>query len=275
MASPARQRARLGLSRCHTSPRYAARVSTDGAYLAVASYGEKGPTTRVSSRGQVRAFTRRSRSRLLQLCASVDRIELSKSLLVTLTYPRSYTTESSTWKRHLDVFSKRLARTFPTSSAIWKLEFQKRGAPHYHLIVLGVPFLAREWLSRAWYEVVGSGDERHKRAGTQVARVLSYKKAIAYAAKYVAKVSTNDDPQYVGRYWGVLSRRALPAHIYEWRLSKRGSVRLARAIRGLAKSRSRASKNRRYTAKWVVCRGDRGAILAAYAAIDGIINGFT
>jgi len=50
--------------------------------------------------------------------ASVDRVALSKSLLVTLTYPRSFPTDTSTSRRHFHSFSKRLARTFPTSCAI-------------------------------------------------------------------------------------------------------------------------------------------------------------
>jgi len=71
-----------------------------------------------------------------------------------------------------------------------ELEYQQR-APHFHLVVMGVPFLARQWLSRAWYQIVGSDDPRHLRAGTQVQRCKSTRKAHqSYAAKYVAKIST-------------------------------------------------------------------------------------
>jgi len=126
---------------------------------------------------------------MLRKIAQLDSSQLAKSLLVTLTYPHSFPKESSTYKRHFQTFSKRLRRTFPHSSAIGKLEFQKRGAPHYHLIVLGVPFMARQWLAHAWTEVVNSGDAKHLRAGTQVVRCHSSRKAITYAAKYVAKIS--------------------------------------------------------------------------------------
>jgi len=127
--------------------------------------------------GTVTQFTRRSRAPHAKKFASVDRVALSKSLLVTLTYPRSFPTDTSTSRRHFHSFSKRLARTFPTSCAIWKLEYQQR-APHTSLGSDGVPFLARQWLSRAWYQI-GSDDPRHLRAGTQVQRCKSTRKALS------------------------------------------------------------------------------------------------
>src|SRR6185503_11803793 len=100
-----------------------------------------------------------------------DRARLSPSLFVTLTYPKQFPSDPGSYRSHLASFFKRLKRAFPTFSAIWKLEFQKRGAPHYHVLIFGVPFLAKEWLSRCWYAIARSGDERHFRAGTQVQRV--------------------------------------------------------------------------------------------------------
>jgi hypothetical protein len=52
------------------------------------------------------------------------------------------------WKNHLELFFKRLKRRFPQSCAIWKLEFQTRKsganqgkiAPHFHLLLWGVPW---------------------------------------------------------------------------------------------------------------------------------------
>jgi hypothetical protein len=260
-----RREARLGLSTCHTSPRYWAEASPGGAYLAVRSYGERQNKVPTWKRGCVQGFSRKSRSRLMKLLAQCDRSATSKSLLVTLTYPRSYPTESSTYKRHLDTWFKRLQRKFPHVSAIWKLEFQLRGAPHFHLIVLGVPFLARSWLSVAWYESVGSNDERHRRAGTQVQRVNSYKRALSYASKYVAKVSTGETPEEPGRFWGVAGRRALPRHLEVTRLDKPGSCRVARFIRNLVASRTKRPKPGRFPGRWAIVRGDRAAALAAWA----------
>ncbi len=46
------------------------------------------------------------------------------------------------------------------------LEFQDRGAPHYHILITGI--IERQKLSRMWYEVVGSDDPRHLQAGTSI-----------------------------------------------------------------------------------------------------------
>lgn len=46
------------------------------------------------------------------------------------------------------------------------LEFQDRGAPHYHILITGI--LDRQELSRMWYDIVNSGDPRHLQAGTSI-----------------------------------------------------------------------------------------------------------
>ena len=221
------------------------------------------PTT---TRGTVTQFTQRSRSRMLRKFSQVDRSSLSRSLLVTLTYPRSFPTESSIYRRHFHSFSKRLRRTFPTSCAIWKLEFQTRGAAHFHLIVMGVPFLARGWLSRAWYQIVGSGDERHFRAGTQVQRVHSTRKALTYASKYVAKVSTRAPAEHAGRFWGVIGRQHLHASVIQWEVDRRGHARLSRFIRRLVGSRTNTNHAKRSPPGWCFARGERGVRAIQWAA---------
>lgn len=203
---------------------------------------------------------------MLRTFAQCDANALSRSLFVTLTYPREFPLEPTTLKHHFDAFSKRLRRTFPRSSAIWKLEYQKRGAPHYHLVVMGVPFLARQWLSRAWAEVVGTGDERHLRAGTQVARCFSARKAVTYAAKYVAKVADSVPASHRGRFWGAIGRSNLPRHRDQWPLERRGHARLTRVIRHLVSSRSPKAARGGYPPGWVFCTGARAVSAVCYAA---------
>jgi len=131
--------------------------------------------------------------------------------MITLTYPGQWSQDPKAWKRDLDVFFRRLCRAYPQAAAFWKLEFQTRGAPHFHLLVWGVPpnAQARTWVSRAWFEIVGSGDERHLRAGTQVQRVENWRQASAYCAKYLGKSDGGDHPQ-AGRVWGVRKRDSVP-----------------------------------------------------------------
>jgi len=256
----------MGLSTCHIRPRYWAEVSERGSYVAVRSSGVRQPCKVKSKRGAVISFTRRSRSRMLRTFAQIDRDYIGSSLLVTLTYPRSFPTESGTYKRHFHSFSKRLRRVFPNSSAIWKLEFQTRGAAHYHLLVMGVPFLAKEWLSHAWYDVVGSHDPRHLRAGTQVQRCKSTRQALSYAAKYVAKISTGAQVEHTGRFWGVVGRESLHKSVIQWQLDRIGFTRLSRVIRNLVRSRSRTNHGRWRQTNWCFANGNAGVRAILYAA---------
>src|SRR5262245_28394097 len=124
-------------------------------------------------RGTIRGFSRASRRRMLRWVQTIDREMSGMPLFVTLTYPGDWPGDPRRWKRDLDAWLKRLRRAQPAAWAVWRLEPQRRGAPHYHLLVFGVDCLPIEWLSRTWFEVVGSGDLRHLVAGTQVQRVRS------------------------------------------------------------------------------------------------------
>jgi len=179
-------------------------------------------------------------------------------LFVTLTYPGSWAGDWQRWKTDLHNWRKRLFAKCPRAAFVWKLEPQKRGAPHFHLLVLGVPFIATAWLSQSWYEVVGSRDERHLRAGTQVQPVRSHRGVLSYAAKYTAKrEQLPDDWQGgVGRWWGMYGREHIGI-AWEWRpLSQPAFWRACRAAYRLIGSRYRQvgrGPPRRYSnGMWVV-----------------------
>jgi len=168
-------------------------------------------------RSNITQFSRQSRKRLLDLLGSIDKEQ--KPIFVTLTYPGEFTTDSRQWKRDLDNFFKRMRRKAPGSSAIWKLEPQKRGAPHFHLFIWGLSYDALFlWVRKAWYEVVGSGDYRHYQAGTRVEKIKSWRGIRSYASKYMGKIFDSPTMQdcgwdQPGRFWGVHGRKYLPCVI--------------------------------------------------------------
>jgi hypothetical protein len=145
------------------------------------------------------------------LCAIPKDQVIRGMLFITLTYPGAWSRNARVWKRDLDAFGKRFRRQYPRGAFVWKLEPQpRRKAPHYHLIVVGLKFIAKDWLSRAWYDVVASGDPKHLVAGTQVQLVQSHRGVLAYAAKYTAKrQELPADWREPGRWWGVVNRADL------------------------------------------------------------------
>lgn len=172
---------------------------------------------------QITEWSIRSRIRMMYRLATIDWTEMpGVPVMVTLTYPGEFPRDGQVVKQHLWSLLKRWERQWGARPlGCWKLEFQRRGAPHFHLYV-GRPAVSdrvfREWLSRAWFEVVGSGDPRHLAAGTGVDRQFCSNarsaKAIAwYFTKHNAKplkAAQNQVPEgfeNVGRFWGVLGMR--------------------------------------------------------------------
>jgi hypothetical protein len=255
----------LGLSMCHISPRGNVSWYPKGQLLVVRRTGYRRRSSRYSSRGRISAFTSPSRSRLLRKCASLDRSDLRRGLFVTLTYPSEWTSDAGQWKRDLDVFWKRIARKFARACALWKLEFQVRGAPHFHLLILGPNFIDALWLRCTWFLTVNSEDYGHLEAGTQVDRVRKSRDAIAYAAKYLGKVSTTDVGDYVGRYWGVLGRKFLPCYPLERRVTGRTACAVVRLLRKVHARTSYARRHSRYRASWRIIDGHLADRIASWA----------
>lgn len=196
-------------------------------------------------RGAVTTFTDGSRRRMLQKLAMI-RQTYQRAFFMTLTYPMAWSPEPRVWKRDLDTFVKRVRRRWPRACGIWRIEFQERGAPHFHLIIWNIgPGVkrTRRRISRMWYEVVGSGDEKHYKAGTEVSHVKNRRKAGWYVSKYSAKVaSTPVDPETgevvnVGRWWGTFGDLRL-GHVLRIVLSLPEAHALRRLARGLLRSRA-------------------------------------
>jgi hypothetical protein len=197
---------------------------------------------RAGTRKPITDFTRKSRTRLQQTLCAIPKDQVIKGMLfITLTYPGVFPVNARVWKRDLDKFAKRFHRKYPPGAFVWKQEPQpKRHAPHYHLIVTGVRYIAKEWLSRAWYEVVGSGDPKHLVAGTQVQLVMSHRGVLSYAAKYTAKhQELPAEWQEPGRWWGVVNREALGIHWVWARLTDYQFWCAVRITRNLLVTRNR------------------------------------
>ncbi len=169
-------------------------------------------------RGKVTCFSAQSRQRLRMALARVDQVKAGKALFCTLTYPNAFPLDSETFKRHLDVFAKRFLRAYPEAGFFWKLEFQKRGAPHFHPMVFGLGLKEktralgrfREWLAETWFEVVNSGDLKHLAAGTSAEVMRSSVAILRYCAGYVSKSDQTLLGVSVGRYWGIVGRARIP-----------------------------------------------------------------
>lgn len=232
-----------------------------------------------AKRGVIKGFSKASRRRLLRVFASID-WSWKSATRVELTYPRDGWRGSSPdapadcldalpvvevprqrdwerWKYQLSRFHLELRRRWGKdyAGAIWKLEFQKRGAPHYHLVIfwndqppLG---LLRVWLSNTWYRVVGSEDIRHLKAGTRLDPVYGTRghqvgKLMSYLSKYLGKTWDAGDEE-TGRIWGCWDD--LPIYsLGTFALDRDAFIQLTRRIRRWGGRKSHYLK--RITANW-------------------------
>jgi hypothetical protein len=146
------------------------------------------------------------------------------ALFVTLTWHEKCPSPEEA-KAAFDRFWKRISRTIPGVSCIWKLEPQERGFPHFHLFLYGVRWLNIEAVCEAWHDCTDEVSEQHRKSGVDVEWVRNDGKLQAYLSKYFSKTydgwpdEAGEDWEYPGRFWGVRGRDCLPvAEWADWRV---------------------------------------------------------
>lgn len=155
--------------------------------------------------------------------------------MVTLTYPGDWETvapDGASVKRHMVLWRKRFQREYDEPARyIWKLEFQRRGAPHIHLWMAPPMSPGRsgrgfaQWLSETWSQVVDhphpEQKARHLLAGTAIdvrngLKACDPKRLAIYFTKHSSpNLHGNKEYQHIvpelwrqpgrgpGRFWGV------------------------------------------------------------------------
>jgi hypothetical protein len=204
--------------------------------------------------------------------SKVDVRTAGPGIFGTLTYPEAFPLPDSEeiYKAHLDAFAKRFLRAFPRAGMHWKLEFQRcrackpdkgtaggcicgkhEHAPHFHPIFWNIPtdkewmWRFKLWVSQHWFEVVGSGDQKHLNAGTRCEVIASKRGMLSYVGGYQSKDDQSLPGFEVGRYWGVYGRSNIPyAQAGVLELEEREGVIVRRIARGFMRSQNRQRRLR-------------------------------
>lgn len=160
------------------------------------------------TRSQISEFSRTSRKRLFRLFSRINLSLLGEPVFVTLTYHYGYKASPGVTKQHLNCFLQFLRDNYPSLSYVWRLELQRRGAPHYHFIlfppksesVFYTPSFEQR-LRKAWHKIADPGSESHLLYGFRLVPITSFKMCMCYLSKYCAK--ENKEPMIVGfgRRW--------------------------------------------------------------------------
>ena len=232
--------------------------AVDGQVFADASYevpsgsgGAPGGRRGGGKRGVVTDFSRQSRRRLQTLFCSVPRTgyEPWRMLFITLTYHNVWGARSKDWKNDLNAFKERLYRKWGTFPGVWRLEFQKRGAPHFHLLLFppvgaleattAIKDKDQPWTDFkadvlfSWHDLVAPGDVYHWLHGVKMTQGTSWRGAMYYLSKYVSKVEENLAPATAppGRVWGCWHKSMFGIVWRRWNLEYMQYVKLRRVFR--------------------------------------------
>lgn len=160
-----------------------------------------------------------SRMKLLRYLNRIDYTKIGPSLFVTLTYPdhirrneyKDRSVDRAVFMRYVE---KHFGKPVPT---IWRIEWEERKsgaytgklAPHFHLMLFGVQFLAWQKVRKMWRQTISSGDGA---LVTHVKRIYNQDGACRYLSKYVSKYRSLDitayhnSPLKFGRHWGILRK---------------------------------------------------------------------
>lgn len=222
------------------------------------------PARGKSKRGEISEFSAKSAIRLGRQLAMVQKCYDAD--FVTITYPGEWfpdAEDKDIYWAHFKAFRMRFLRAFPNAAAFWKMEFQQRGAVHFHLIVLGDTGLhydeRRRWLRENWCGIVEKAHVLSDDARDDFRHVTGHQKSWEplrcahakrlYMRKYGCKRDQTLHGKKVGRYWGHINRKLLfekfiltPESVP---LEPEHAKRIRRTARKLIESKRRAARWRR------------------------------
>lgn len=185
------------------------------------------PSTAAAERE--RGSTEQSVKSRLNCAFKLGNAETSWIAMATLTY-RDSPADYETVQRHWTRFKDRLRKAFPGSEWAWILEFQKRGAAHFHVFLgdgdgIGLALKTEEtvtrkrkgkdteifngpvssWIAETWIDVVGDTSKRFLsfQRGGIVEKMRSADAAGRYAAKEASKRVQKSAPWPVLQWWGM------------------------------------------------------------------------
>jgi len=191
-------------------------------------------------RGKVTRFTRKARKNMFVKLNEIDwAAEIPLGVMsMTLTFHDSWPTGPGEQWRQLREYCRRMGFRW----VVWRREWQKRGALHWHLIVGGVTSHSRAL--RVWREVTGDMTISQ----VHVAVVGSLRRLLCYVAKHHGKVDGEETGREggpvpgearlgspltigayseksfsIGRLWGIIGRKNIVWYEVSWMLLSVGA----------------------------------------------------
>jgi len=158
------------------------------------------PRTGGGVRGKCADFSPRSRKNLIDKLSSLDgdKIKDSGVAFLTLTYAQKYPSFKRAKLDLRNFFAKVERKTKLDLGFVWRIEPQKRGAPHFHILIFGWnktedgwPLTHEDfkslWSSCVDYSCLDFSGIIPRSPIIEISFIRSFKKLMYYVSKYVAK----------------------------------------------------------------------------------------
>jgi hypothetical protein len=204
-------------------------------------------------RRKVQGLSGKSRYRLIQFLATIGRDD--PGFFVTLTYWR-FTDDWAEWKRHLRAFVESLRRFADGVCGVWRLEFQERGAPHYHLLLWFDEPVDRGSLDahcrEAWLRIIDQDAPETRAYAVTVDPIMDMRSSAFYLSVYQSKDKNDRKDIQTGRLWGCIGRERLQTEPFrEMEMDERQMLQLRRFVRRLFRNTHRRTFRRSNYYKWL------------------------
>lgn len=218
------------------------------------------PNKSNSTRSEIVNYSHKSRKRLRESLQAIDWSSIEKGRIaeITLTYHNNYKKDGKEIKNHLNKLIRDLIYNYSNCVIIWKMEYQKRGAPHFHLIMITEESVElgdylilkkgsfhyydrtnksylkegkdglRSYIQMKWNKITEE-DTKNFNSGIEVEPVKNPTGLPHYLVKYVAKEQKFNEKDYqhslpewiqnAGRWWGIRNKDKLNIHPKRFRIS--------------------------------------------------------
>lgn len=168
-------------------------------------------------RGRIYKMSRKSVDRLMFVLRETD---MPLESMIVLTFGSVFPTSGKEAKASVNRWLSWLRYHKPTTRYLWVMEFQRRGAPHFHVLLnFGVieddrDLYAGRWASAALSGIVSPNSDDYQELWMNIFRVHRFRKQwqnrkerdgiVRYMSSYLAKPYQKKIPkdyQDVGRWW--------------------------------------------------------------------------
>ena len=159
------------------------------------------PAPKKHQRGQIRGFSPKSRKRLQEKLQVLDHEKMYQGTPVkflTLTYGTYGPSTEEEAKNHLDIFLKRVVRRCRSASGIWRMEWQKRGVIHFHIMCFNWFNFPKEWIKANWGQAIGCKYwdlSRNEEPFTRIESIRTIRGCASYVSKYISKTDGSKGDQ--------------------------------------------------------------------------------